>query len=87
MISCGVKLIKPINDKNLDYEIETSVHKSVQIRLNSPINDKNLDYEIETWHFGSAPVFRFPINDKNLDYEIETCDQCGVRIGKSSTDQ
>ena len=39
-----------INDKNLDYEIETSVCAAVWQSGNprASINDKNLDYEIET---------------------------------------
>ncbi len=38
-----------INDKNLDYEIETET--MARFRGNRPptINDKNLDYEIETY--------------------------------------
>ena len=38
----------PINDKNLDYEIETPHTSSNRYHVVYPINDKNLDYEIET---------------------------------------
>ena len=37
-----------INDKNLDYEIETCHCPNSNRPMHSPINDKNLDYEIET---------------------------------------
>ncbi len=38
-----------INDKNLDYEIETSEYLGTHpLLIVSSINDKNLDYEIET---------------------------------------
>ena len=36
-----------INDKNLNYEIETTASKADQDKIMS-INDKNLNYEIET---------------------------------------
>ena len=36
-----------INDKNLDYEIETLLLEFTALNVIS-INDKNLDYEIET---------------------------------------
>ena len=61
------------NDKNLDYEIETTLWATCSTRL-FPWNDKNLDYEIETPPVGVAGgVVAFVTwNDKNLDYEIET---------------
>ena len=37
-----------INDKNLDYEIETIDRFKLNLQLPPAINDKNLDYEIET---------------------------------------
>ncbi len=37
-----------INDKNLDYEIETISQRSSTPVTTTTINDKNLDYEIET---------------------------------------
>ena len=41
--------LKPIKEKNLDYEIETT-HLSFPCSLtNLPIKEKNLDYEIETF--------------------------------------
>ncbi len=62
-----------INDKNLDYEIETISQRSSTPVTTTTINDKNLDYEIETremlWRFKRG---QGSINDKNLDYEIET---------------
>ena len=39
--------VRPWNQKNLDYEIETVKHYHQRIKL-LPWNQKNLDYEIET---------------------------------------
>ena len=41
-------IAKAINDKNLDYEIETCVPAGGGTCFLRSINDKNLDYEIET---------------------------------------
>ena len=41
-------LLRSINDKNLNYEIETTSGILTPAALNIPINDKNLNYEIET---------------------------------------
>ena len=62
----------PINDKNLDYEIETgeSDQPSCQLIPRSMIRIsitrlKQLKVDLHKEN-------RFAINDKNLDYEIET---------------
>ena len=61
-----------INDKNLNYEIETAIN-SYASRTALPINDKNLNYEIETLTIFTSPHDTLvAINDKNLNYEIET---------------
>ena len=60
------------NQKNLDYEIETSI-ESIHIGCDMYTwNQKNLDYEIETRISGMRDGNRFTWNQKNLDYEIET---------------
>ena len=46
-----------INDKNLDYEIETRDMPRCRSPRRDTINDKNLDYEIET-RFTRKPVSR-----------------------------
>ena len=68
-----------INQKSLDYEIETHNQSDMACAGRSfhvvAINDKNLDYEIETRHTGDESRCGSrskAINDKNLDYEIET---------------
>ena len=43
-----VHWISTINDKNLKYEIETTVNQPIDMCIFRPINDKNLKYEIET---------------------------------------
>ena len=43
-------LRRPINDKNLKYEIETKNAVYSRLRRVLTINDKNLKYEIETQH-------------------------------------
>ena len=62
----------PINDKNLNNEIETC-SSSVKITAPSPINDKNLNNEIETLEQERDKITgNLTINDKNLNNEIET---------------
>ena len=72
----GVRLHPSINDKNLNYEIETIGKHDYRFRRDDPIgtiNDKNLNYEIETTPQVVRRALRYrPINDKNLNYEIET---------------
>ena len=63
----------PMNQKNLNYEIET---KSYLCRLSRPgrsMNQKNLNYEIETTDAHIAKQCGVStMNQKNLNYEIET---------------
>ena len=62
-----------MNQKNLNYEIETQEFKSRCSVLLS-MNQKNLNYEIETQHPDwVTPIFVvLAMNQKNLNYEIET---------------
>ena len=62
------------NQKNLDYEIETTTQPAMHAAFQDPWNQKNLDYEIETWcqFSDTKKPNTFTWNQKNLDYEIET---------------
>ena len=51
-----------INDKNLDYEIETCLVSAVLMSRSDAINDKNLDYEIET--VKDVPAGNAGVNDQ-----------------------
>ena len=64
---------RPINHKNLDYEIETWLYYAPRVVYRWTINHKNLDYEIETAEYQPhCAKILSTINHKNLDYEIET---------------
>ena len=77
--------IAAINDKNLDYEIETKDFL-VGCGACDTINDKNLDYEIETQVPWDQTVHFHPtINDKNLDYEIETYSERSILRWRAQT--
>ena len=57
-----------MNQKNLNYEIETGLLVfSCHPLRRMTMNQKNLNYEIETRH-----DWRIDMNQKNLNYEIET---------------
>ena len=63
----------PINDKNLNSEIETYMMQSLTICSAVTINDKNLNSEIETMGWVICHLCAITtINDKNLNSEIET---------------
>ena len=67
----GTFSCRPINDKNLNSEIETYKPRADGL-LMMAINDKNLNSEIETKKPGLSAVPNCAINDKNLNSEIET---------------
>ena len=66
---------KTINDKNLNYEIETVFKRLGSLELNilsmTRISIMRLKPSRQSFRLRSASS---PINDKNLNYEIET--QC-----------
>ena len=66
-----------MNQKNLNYEIETILSCRRNGHRCAAMNQKNLNYEIET--ASSSLVVQMPscstMNQKNLNYEIET--PCG----------
>ena len=62
-----------MNQKNLNYEIETQDVHCQRMHSWAAMNQKNLNYEIETLHERPHKLYStFPMNQKNLNYEIET---------------
>ena len=63
-----------MNQKNLNYEIETVLTVLFGTWSDFAMNQKNLNYEIETRRpQGTQRSARLlPMNQKNLNYEIET---------------
>ena len=62
----------PMNQKNLNYEIET-INLCMRALILLAMNQKNLNYEIETrQRFHHQPLLKHAMNQKNLNYEIET---------------
>ena len=45
---CPDPLILAMNQKNLNYEIETAVDDAALVKVVVAMNQKNLNYEIET---------------------------------------
>ena len=70
-----------MNQKNLNYEIETSISAFMDIKGHLlAMNQKNLNYEIETsqrWLCLTSSAGT--MNQKNLNYEIETSTRNGRR--------
>ena len=46
-----------MNQKNLNYEIETQMECTLLTMVMIPMNQKNLNYEIETERDAAQPVF------------------------------
>ena len=62
-----------MNQKNLNYEIETERGWGAPPRDGVTMNQKNLNYEIETSRQSRCRVgVGVTMNQKNLNYEIET---------------
>ena len=62
-----------MNQKNLNYEIETEPTPDLIASANAPMNQKNLNYEIETRTRSKGNSLpQLTMNQKNLNYEIET---------------
>ena len=61
-----------MNQKNLNYEIETTHERQSHQDLRPTMNQKNLNYEIETGYSRFQGRSVLPMNQKNLNYEIET---------------
>ena len=62
-----------MNQKNLNYEIETSPLRFVRFYSLCAMNQKNLNYEIETWV--SLTSLKCIGRYEYLNYEIETEDE------------
>ena len=70
-----LNILMTMNQKNLNYEIETISRIALSPRITITMNQKNLNYEIETvvWVETIGGIgFLNTMNQKNLNYEIET---------------
>ncbi len=65
-----------MNQKNLNYEIETEEILMPSMNSITAMNQKNLNYEIETSMADNAQISKVAMNQKNLNYEIETQRYC-----------
>ena len=63
----------PLNEKNLNSEIETGDRTGAHSAEKGSLNEKNLNSEIETVvEYATISVVGQSLNEKNLNSEIET---------------